>query len=39
MMNEMDMQEPERGQQSGQERQTGQTYGEYRADTNPQAKG
>lgn len=32
MMNEMDMQEPERGQQSGQEWQASQPYGEYRAE-------
>jgi hypothetical protein len=32
MMNEMDMQEPERRQQSGQEWQASQPYGEYRAE-------
>lgn len=32
MMNEMDMQEPERGQRSGQEWQASQSYGEYRAE-------
>jgi hypothetical protein len=32
MMNEMDMQEPERGQQSQQEWQVSQPYGEYRAE-------
>jgi hypothetical protein len=31
-MNEMDMQEPERGQQSDQEWQAHQPYGEYRAE-------
>ena len=32
MMNEMDMQEPERRQQADQEWQPGQPYGEYRAE-------
>jgi hypothetical protein len=32
MMNEMDMQEPERRQQANQESQSGQPYGEYRAE-------
>ena len=32
MMNEMDMQEPEREQQAGQQWQTSQPYGEYRAE-------
>jgi hypothetical protein len=32
MMNEMEMQEPERRQRSDQEWQTGKTYGEYRAE-------
>ena len=32
MMNEMDMPEPERRQQSGQEWQASQPYGEYRAE-------